>query len=153
MTMEHLCAQMLKERGLSDFESFVWSARLRHENASVPKVVTSAKQLTSVTNHQWMDRVLRAVASLDVGGQPSMSDDTLCSVTRHHKLLEEAAEDERRISELLSTAKKERASGFLTCRNCRSTHVDVDQMQTRSADEPMTLFALCLECGNRWTKK
>ena len=24
------------------------------------------------------------------------------------------------------------------------------QAQTRSADEPMTTFALCLECGNRW---
>jgi DNA-directed RNA polymerase subunit M/transcription elongation factor TFIIS len=144
---------MLRDRGLSAFEAFVWSARLKHENASAPKVVTSAKQLVSVTNHQWMDRVLRAAASLDVGGHPSMSDDTLCTLTNHHKLIEEASEDERRISELLSTAKKERASGFLVCRNCRSTHVDVDQMQTRSADEPMTLFALCLECGNRWTKK
>ena len=24
------------------------------------------------------------------------------------------------------------------------------QLQTRSADEPMTTFVLCLECGNRW---
>ena len=24
------------------------------------------------------------------------------------------------------------------------------QMQTRSADEPMTTFVFCMECGNRW---
>ena len=24
------------------------------------------------------------------------------------------------------------------------------QMQTRSADEPMTTFVTCLNCGNRW---
>lgn len=24
------------------------------------------------------------------------------------------------------------------------------QVQTRSADEPMTTFVLCNECGNRW---
>jgi len=151
--MENVSAHMLQERGLSAFDAFVWSARLKHENASAPKIVTSAKQLVSSTNHQWMDRVLRALASLEVGGHPSMSDTDLCARTSHHRLLEEAAADEKSISDLLSTAKKERAGGFLVCRNCRSTHVDVDQMQTRSADEPMTLFALCLECGNRWTKK
>ena len=26
----------------------------------------------------------------------------------------------------------------------------VQQVQTRSADEPMTTFVLCNECGNRW---
>lgn len=28
--------------------------------------------------------------------------------------------------------------------------VRVFQVQTRSADEPMTTFVLCNECGNRW---
>lgn len=151
--MESLASNMLEARGVSPFDAFVWAARLKHADARHLHVVPSSKHLTSFTNHAWMDRVLRATAAVDVGGTPSASDEDLSKRTKHHELLEEARRDEARVAELLSTAKKERAGGFLVCRNCRSTHVDVDQMQTRSADEPMTLFALCLDCGNRWTKK
>lgn len=31
--------------------------------------------------------------------------------------------------------------------------VSCGQLQTRSADEPMTTFVLCNECGNRWKVK
>jgi DNA-directed RNA polymerase subunit M/transcription elongation factor TFIIS len=151
--MESLSKHMFESRGLDSFRAFVLAARIKHEGASSPRVVPTAKHLISHTNWEWMDRVFRACAALEVKGTPEMSNETLSQKTQHHVLLEETAADEKRIAELLSSAKKERAEGFLVCRNCRSTHVDVDQMQTRSADEPMTLFALCLKCGNRWTKK
>ena len=151
--MEPLSMRMFEERGASAWEAFVLGAQLKHADARTLKVTPTPKHGTSFANHGWMDRVLRACAALDVGGSPSLSDTELASKTRHQELLDDADRDEKRIAELLSSAKKERAGGFLVCRNCRSTHVDVDQMQTRSADEPMTLFALCLDCGNRWTKK
>lgn len=37
-----------------------------------------------------------------------------------------------------------------TCRKCKSKKCTYFQLQTRSADEPMTTFVTCLECGNRW---
>ena len=37
-----------------------------------------------------------------------------------------------------------------TCHKCKSQKCTYYQMQTRSADEPMTNFVSCLECGNRW---
>ena len=37
-----------------------------------------------------------------------------------------------------------------TCHKCKSKKCTYYQMQTRSADEPMTTFVSCLECGNRW---
>ena len=40
--------------------------------------------------------------------------------------------------------------GLLQCRKCKSKKTQFVQMQTRSADEPMTVFASCLSCGNRW---
>ena len=37
-----------------------------------------------------------------------------------------------------------------TCRKCKSNECTYYQMQTRSADEPMTTFVTCLKCGNRF---
>jgi len=39
--------------------------------------------------------------------------------------------------------------GF-TCRKCKSKECSYYQLQTRSADEPMTTFVTCITCGNRW---
>jgi transcription elongation factor S-II len=39
-----------------------------------------------------------------------------------------------------------------TCRKCRSKKCSYYALQTRSADEPMTLFITCLECGTRMKK-
>lgn len=37
-----------------------------------------------------------------------------------------------------------------TCRKCKNNKCTYYQMQTRSADEPMTTFCQCIICGNRW---
>jgi DNA-directed RNA polymerase subunit M/transcription elongation factor TFIIS len=39
---------------------------------------------------------------------------------------------------------------FIQCRKCKSSEVDTDQKQTRSADEPMTIFCQCRKCGTRF---
>jgi transcription elongation factor S-II len=36
------------------------------------------------------------------------------------------------------------------CRKCYSRKCSYYQMQTRSADEPMSIYINCLCCGNRW---
>ena len=37
-----------------------------------------------------------------------------------------------------------------TCGKCKSKRCSYYQLQTRSADEPMTTFVTCIVCGNRW---
>ncbi|XP_003740270.1 transcription elongation factor S-II [Galendromus occidentalis] len=39
---------------------------------------------------------------------------------------------------------------LLKCGKCKKSNCTYNQVQTRSADEPMTTFAFCNECGNRW---
>uniref|UniRef100_A0A8C2YS75 Transcription elongation factor n=1 Tax=Chinchilla lanigera TaxID=34839 RepID=A0A8C2YS75_CHILA len=39
---------------------------------------------------------------------------------------------------------------LLQCSKCKKKNCTYNQMQTRSADEPMTTFVLCNECGHRW---
>ena len=46
--------------------------------------------------------------------------------------------------------KLEASTDKFTCRKCRSKKCTYYQLQTRSADEPMTTFVTCLECDRRW---
>lgn len=39
---------------------------------------------------------------------------------------------------------------LLKCGKCRKSNCTYNQVQTRSADEPMTTFVYCNECGHRW---
>jgi DNA-directed RNA polymerase subunit M/transcription elongation factor TFIIS len=48
-------------------------------------------------------------------------------------------------------SKNESAAIFMWCSACKKkTKCDYYQMQTRSADEPMTTFVTCLECDRKW---
>lgn len=40
--------------------------------------------------------------------------------------------------------------GAFTCGRCKSKKTTYYQLQTRSADEPLTNFISCLKCGKRW---
>ncbi len=40
--------------------------------------------------------------------------------------------------------------GEFTCRKCKGTKTTHYALQTRSSDEPMTVFVCCLTCGTRW---
>lgn len=42
------------------------------------------------------------------------------------------------------------ATDMFTCRRCKKNECTYYQLQTRSADEPMTTFINCLNCGKRW---
>jgi len=46
--------------------------------------------------------------------------------------------------------KLEASSDDFKCFKCKSKKCTYYQLQTRSADEPMTTFVSCLDCGNRW---
>lgn len=45
---------------------------------------------------------------------------------------------------------KSRATDQFKCRRCGKQECTFYEMQTRSADEPMTIFIACINCGKRW---
>jgi DNA-directed RNA polymerase subunit M/transcription elongation factor TFIIS len=53
---------------------------------------------------------------------------------------------------LAEVAKKEEENyeGILKCGKCKSLKTTYYQLQTRSADEPMTTYATCKACGHKW---
>ena len=46
--------------------------------------------------------------------------------------------------------KIEASTDNFTCGVCKSKKCTYYQLQTRSADEPMTTFVTCINCGSRW---
>jgi transcription elongation factor S-II len=42
------------------------------------------------------------------------------------------------------------ATDTFTCRKCKANQCTYYLQQTRSADEPTTIFVQCVPCGNRW---
>ncbi len=46
--------------------------------------------------------------------------------------------------------KPEAMTDIFKCHRCGSRSCSYYEVQTRSADEPMTQFINCLDCGNRW---
>ena len=39
---------------------------------------------------------------------------------------------------------------LIKCHNCKNNTVQTRELQTRSSDEPMTVFCNCTTCGKRW---
>jgi transcription elongation factor S-II len=58
-------------------------------------------------------------------------------------------EKEKR-DKVLYEINKDHATDIFTCGRCKKNETTYYQLQTRSADEPMTTFVTCLNCGKRW---
>ena len=52
--------------------------------------------------------------------------------------------------ELLSRENNVQGTSMFKCGKCKKNNCTYYQMQTRSADEPMTTFVTCLNCSKRW---
>jgi len=72
----------------------------------------------------------------------------------HHEMLPEKWAEMIRIKSIRDKSKfevnLEACTDTFTCRKCKSKKCSYYQMQTRSADESMTVYVSCLDCGSRW---
>lgn len=59
-------------------------------------------------------------------------------------------EDKMKKEKLRYELKPEAMTDMFKCRRCGSRSCTYYEMQTRSADEPMTQFITCLDCNNHW---
>jgi len=61
--------------------------------------------------------------------------------------------EEQKVKELkkqLIQEKAETFTGMFTCGRCKSKKTTYYQLQTRSADEPMTTYVTCFNCNKKW---
>ncbi|XP_063223964.1 transcription elongation factor S-II isoform X2 [Bacillus rossius redtenbacheri] len=116
------------------------------------------------TDMRYKNRVRSRVANLKDGKNPQLRMNFLVGAIPATKLAvmtaEEMASDEmktirnRFLKEAINDAQLATVQGtktdLLKCGKCKKRNCTYNQIQTRSADEPMTTFVLCNECGNRW---
>jgi transcription elongation factor S-II len=62
----------------------------------------------------------------------------------------ELIDEKYRRDKVLFESKKEAMTDQFQCKRCKGRETCYYEVQTRSADEPMTIFITCLNCGNRW---
>jgi len=54
------------------------------------------------------------------------------------------------MSKYIINTNEEIPDGMFKCSKCKSMKTTYYQMQTRSADEPMTTYVTCLNCDKKW---
>ena len=92
-------------------------------------------------------KLLAAVRTQTIKAQdlPFMTHQELCP-DKWAQLIEEKRVRDKNKYEI----KVEASTDNFQCHKCRSRECTYYQMQTRSADEPMTTFVTCIKCGSRW---
>ena len=65
--------------------------------------------------------------------------------SRYHEILEQYG-----TKEIAVNKPDQDVQGMFKCGKCKTYKTSYYQLQTRSADEPMTTFVTCHNCGNKW---
>lgn len=116
------------------------------------------------TDMRYKNRVRSRVANLKDPKNPTLRTNFLGGAITASKLAamtpdEMASEEmkklrERFVKETINDAQLATVQGtetdLLKCGKCKKRNCTYNQIQTRSADEPMTTFVLCNACGHRW---
>jgi transcription elongation factor S-II len=74
-----------------------------------------------------------------------MTHQELCSEKWATMIETKAKRDKNKFETTISAS-----TDVFTCRKCKGNQCTYYQMQTRSADEPMSIYISCILCGNRW---
>jgi transcription elongation factor S-II len=79
--------------------------------------------------------------------------DTIPSMTSYEMFPEkwfELRDKQLQREQKILEGNKSRATDQFKCRRCSKRECTYYELQTRSADEPMTIFITCLNCGKEW---
>ncbi|XP_052003075.1 transcription elongation factor A protein 3-like isoform X6 [Xyrauchen texanus] len=121
-------------------------------------------QEIKATDMKYKNRVRSRISNLKDHKNPNLRKNVLAGAIELSRLAsmtaEEMASDELKqlrnvlTQEAIREHQMAKTGGtttdLLQCGKCRKKNCTYNQVQTRSADEPMTTFVLCNECGNRW---
>ncbi|NXC98205.1 TCEA3 protein, partial [Certhia familiaris] len=148
------------------------TAALRMDDDYKEFSVNCEKMASEIEDHilcgardmKYRNRVRSRISNLKDPKNPGLRRNVLCGAIEPSLIArmtaEEMASDELKqlrnamTQEAIREHQMAKTGGTVTdlfqCGKCKKKNCTYNQVQTRSADEPMTTFVLCNECGNRW---
>ena len=145
--LEESMLHVVSDQAIKENMEVDWSNRVfwNMYRSRAMSIYENLKGLDSYVQNSedWVGKLKRG--DISVRAFAEMSSVDLCPA-RWKSAIEKIIESEKKLY-----SKNENASIFMWCSGCKKkTKCDYYQMQTRSADEPMTTFVNCLECDRRW---
>jgi len=140
--LKNVSEQSLKENIDVDWTNKVFWNLYRNRAISLYENLLGEKGYVC-NGERWLDKLKTGDVSPATLAEMNAVD--LCPA-RWKASIEKIIEGEKKLY-----AKSDSASIFMWCSGCKKkSKCDYYQLQTRSADEPMTTFVSCLECDRRW---
>ena len=122
-----------------------WSVKLFNTLylSNVRKIVGNLDPTSYVSNKELLKRYKNKEVTLE----------EICSMdyySLYQSKWKEAIERQKMIEKIQLEGNKSLATEQFLCTKCFKRECTYYEMQTRSADEPMTVFITCLNCGKNW---
>ncbi|CAO3639108.1 unnamed protein product [Cunninghamella echinulata] len=144
------------------FDSNVHKDLLLERATAIERTVFD--NIGQVVNDEYKSKIRSLTLNLKSKSNPGLRQSTvsgelaiskLCKMSVEDMASEESKARDRQLAE--EALFKARGAGtaqaetdMFICGKCKQRRCTYFQMQTRSADEPMTTFVTCINCGNRW---
>ena len=140
-SMFNWCIRKSKEIGdVASWENRYFRDRYKHKSISIQFNIKEPKSLLK-------ERILNGdVKSVNV---TNLRPEELWKSGPYAVMIEELNLTQIRIDHAQGRINDSRR-GIFKCARCKSNKTTYYEMQTRSADEPMTAFITCFNCGKRW---
>ena len=138
--LESALADANKKFVLKNFDNRLFT--ICYMNAA-RRVVSNLDPNSYVQNLQLLEKVRSKDIDIELLSQMNATDYAphLYSEMRDRQLLREQQQLE---------GNKAMATDLFKCNRCKKRETTFYELQTRSADEPMTKFITCVNCGNHW---
>ncbi len=137
---EYTIEKAIKHRISTSFDDIVFRRRY---TAKVRNIYENLNTKSYLDNKNFMNDILSG--ELDVYNIAYINK---CDV---HKDNWKSIIDKRKAEdEFMTMCNKVNETDEYKCGRCKKNKTTYYQMQTRSADEPMTTFVTCIHCNNRW---
>ena len=112
-------------------------------DSKIRSIYTNLKSDSYVNNKEFLKKIKSKEISVDKIGSLSVYD-------IYPENWKELMDVKLKRDKIKYELKPEAMTTLFKCRKCNSRETSYYEVQTRSADEPMTQFITCLNCNNRW---
>jgi transcription elongation factor S-II len=136
------------ESGIYDYatkEANTWKIIIRWDNPHYVQLYSD--RLRSVYNNLKNEKLLQEVQNGKLKGQ-DLAFMTHQEMDPDH--WKELIDKKRKRDENKYNNTQQASTDMFTCKKCKSKRCTYYELQTRSADEPATIFVTCLDCGKNW---